>query len=98
MVKSDIEEDLNNMTTQIDKLLKSINNEFANHNIISIFNDYLLKINNILIEKNIIFIINLIIIPLIIFNNKKNILYKNLNLNILFLKKLFSEILFCFFK
>ena len=39
------------MTTQVDKLLKSINNEFANHNIISLFDNYLSKINSTLYEK-----------------------------------------------
>ena len=39
------------MTTQVDKLLKSINNEFANHNIISLFDNYLSKINSTLYKK-----------------------------------------------
>ena len=51
VVKPHIEEDLNNMTTQVDKLLKSINNEFANHNIISLFDNYLSKINSTLYKK-----------------------------------------------
>ena len=51
IVKPHIEEDLNNMTTKVDKLIKSINNEFTNHNIISIFDNYLKNINSILNEK-----------------------------------------------
>lgn len=51
IVKPHIEEDLNNMTTKVDKLIKSINNEFRNHNIISIFDNYLKNINTILNEK-----------------------------------------------